>query len=232
MIAIPSGSLSRPKFSLPIFANRENKFVVGLIWTVIAASLYLTTNHVHIFEPRLLPMTWVDREVPFLPNTVWIYISEWAFFYVIFVFIKDSLNISRYLYSFMALQTVSCVIFWLWPTTFPRGEFPLPEDLNALTYFVFSGLRQTDSPANCAPSLHVSSVYLTSFIFFHEQRRKLVPFVLWATAIALSTLTTKQHYLVDIVSGLLMALISYWIFFYLVSYHEPARPFRGFHAKR
>jgi membrane-associated phospholipid phosphatase len=34
-------------------------------------------------------------------------------------------------------------------------------------------------------------------------------FFIWSTLIALSTLTTKQHYVADIVSGLLLAVVFY-----------------------
>jgi len=93
-----------------------------------------------------------------------------------------------------------------------------PEDLDALTYYAFGNLRIADSPANCAPSLHVSGVYMSSFIFLDEQREKFPFFFTWATCIALSTLTTKQHYFIDIATGFLMAVIMYWIFHRLVNY--------------
>jgi membrane-associated phospholipid phosphatase len=204
--------------ALPLFINRENKYPIGLFLFTIATAIYLTTNHFHLFPPQYLPMTWVDLAVPFLPNTVWIYMSEYYYFAVIYVLCKDMVNLNKYFYSFLSLQFISCVIFWAWPTTFPRDLYPLPSDLNAVTSYVFGTLRQTDTPANCCPSLHVSSVYLLSFIFLDEQRKLFPFFFIWGTAIAFSTLTTKQHYLVDVLTGFLMAVIHYWFFHRKVSY--------------
>jgi membrane-associated phospholipid phosphatase len=206
--------------SLPLFINRENKYPAGLFLFAMAAILYLSCNHFHLYAPQFLPRSWVDLSVPFMPNTVWIYTSEYLFFPAVYIVCRDMTNLNKYFYSFLALQLVSCFIFWIWPTTYPRDLFPLPEDLNFATHYLFSSLRQTDTPANCCPSLHVSSVYLSSFIFLDEQKNLLPFFFLWGTAIAFSTLTTKQHYLVDVLSGFGMAVLMYWIFHRRVSYKK------------
>ena len=215
------------KKGLPIFLNKTNKYPYGLLMFGLAALLYLPSNHIHFFEPQLLPMWWVDQVMPFIPETVWIYTSEYIFFPVVYLTCKDLVNLNKYFYSFLVLQAVSVLIFWVWPTTYPRELFPLPEGLDTLTHFVFSSLREADTPANCCPSLHVSSVYLSSFIFLDEQKKKFPFFFLWATAIAFTTLTTKQHYLVDLLTGLVMAVLSYWIFHKYVPYYD-----RGTQAKR
>ncbi len=211
------------RLSLPLILNRENKIFIGVAWFIIAASLYLSSNHVHFFDPHFLPMSWMDSGIPFIPQTVWIYLSEYVFFYSIYLICKDIVNLNRYIYSFMALQLVSVLIFWLWPTTYPRDAYPLVQDsMDRVTYFVFNSLRQTDSPANCAPSLHVSSVYLSSFLFLKEQKEKFKWFFLWGTLIAISTLTTKQHYVIDVVTGFMMAVGVFWLFIKRVDFY-PAR---------
>lgn len=207
-------------WSLPLFITPENKYRMGLLLAVLASTVYLTTNHIHLIEPRLLPMSWLDKMVPFIPETVWIYTSEYVFFVVVYFMCKDMVNLNRYFYAFLALQMSSVLIFTAWPTTYPRDAFPLPEDLDALTYLVFSSLRSADSPANCAPSLHVSSCYLSAFMFLNEQRRKFPFFLLWATAVAVTTMTTKQHYIIDVITGLIMSVIFYWIFGHLFTYHS------------
>ena len=209
--------------ALPIFLTRRNKYRAGLAAAAMATVLYLTANHYHLIAPVLLPMTWIDRSVPFVPGTVWIYTSEYIFFAMVYVLTRDMANTNKYLYSFLALQITSVAIFWFWPTTYPRGDYPLPDDLGALTYYLFSSLRETDTPTNCAPSLHVSSCYLSSFIFLDEQRGKFPFFFLWASSVAVSTLTTKQHYLIDVVLGFMMAVIFYWIFHRLIPYRTGAQ---------
>lgn len=215
-------AVSTSTWSLPMFITRDNKNRAGIVLAIIATVLYMTSNHIHIFTPQLLPMSWFDNAVPFIPETVWIYTSEYYLFLTVYLLCKDMENLNRYAYAFLAQQTISVIIFWLWPTTYPRDLFPLPQDLDGLTYYVFSSLRMADNPASCAPSLHVSSVYLSSYMFLKEQRGKFPFFFFWATAIAITTLTTKQHYLIDVVTGFLMSVTIYWIFGTLFSYHPIA----------
>lgn len=210
--------MSKFSFALPLFVTRENKYTVGALMFAFATAIYLTTNHFPLFQPQLLPMTWVDQAIPFMPNTLWVYVSEYIFFAVVFILIRDMTTLNKFVYSFTALQLVSVLIFWVWPTTFPRGSFPLAGDLNAATQAVFTWLRQMDTPNNCAPSLHVSSVYLCSFLFLDEQRKKFAWIFVWATLIAISTLTTKQHYLVDVVTGFFLGAISWSVFHRWMAY--------------
>ena len=204
--------------TLPIFLTPKTKWPVGALAGGIATAMYLLSNHIHLFEPRQLPMTWIDEAIPFLPHTLWIYTSEYYLFISVYILAKDMASVNKYLYSFMALQTVSVLIFIFWPTTFPRDAFPLPETLDDLTYHAFAFLRTADSPASCAPSLHVSSCYLSSFIFLTEQKKKFPFFFCWATAVAITTLTTKQHYLIDVIWGFGMAILFYWIFHRWIPY--------------
>jgi membrane-associated phospholipid phosphatase len=206
------------QIQLPRLCTIQNRLAAGVGIFGFAVLLYLLANHIHYFPPQTLPLTWIDQSVPFLPNTFWIYTSEYIYFFIIYYRLKNELNLNRYLYSIGALQVTSCLIFCIWPTTYPRDLFPLPTDLNQITYSLFNFLRVLDTPANCCPSLHVSSVYLACFVFRHEQSKSFYAFFTWATLIAISTLTTKQHYLADVISGLAMALAHYWFFYQKVSY--------------
>lgn len=218
------------ELKLPLFLKKSHKSKLLSAAIVGSAGLmfYLVPNHIHLFEPQLLRMTWIDQNVPFLPHTLWVYLSEVPLYFCVFFLMKDPANANKYLYSWLSLMFFSSIIFWFWPTTYPRELYPLPANLDSLTSFAFGLHRAADSPANCAPSLHVSSCYLSAFVFLDEQREKFIVFFLWATAIALSTLTTKQHYILDVVTGFLMAVIFYWFFHKRIRY----KIFSGTQPKR
>ncbi len=212
-------ALSRPGFTLPLTLNPGNKYRVALLFAAIGALCYLLPNHFPLREPRLLPMGLVDEAVPFVPWTFWIYLSEYALFISTYVVCRDLANANKYLYSFMAMQLFACLLFVFFPTTYPRADWPLtPEMTGPLTYAAFTLFRKLDTANNCCPSLHVSSVYLAAYVYLDEQRQKLPFYFIWASAVAVSTLTTKQHYFVDIVAGLGLATTSWFVFHRLVRY--------------
>ncbi len=203
------------RWTLPLFVTRENRFVAGVVVFAIAAFLYITSNWIHFYPPLVLPMTPLDSAVPFVPETIWLYVGEYFLFLTVFIIARNMENLNRYLYSILAVHIITAVIFWMWPTTYPRELFPLPSNLDPFTFSVFDGIRKTDTPASCCPSLHVTCVYLSSFLFLDEKKgKKRITFwiyFVWATVISASTLTTKQHYFVDIVMGLGLALGIYYL---------------------
>ena len=77
---------------------------------------------------------------------------------------------------------------------------------------MFEGLWFMDEPYNAWPSLHVSSAGL--FTFFAIRWWKGKPMRQWAVGIwwilmSLSILTTKQHFILDMVTGALI-LVPLW----------------------
>jgi membrane-associated phospholipid phosphatase len=209
---------SRTSFILPIFLNRKNKALCCVLACILGATLYLLSNHILLFPARTLPMNWFDQNIPFIPETVWIYNSDMFLFICAYIVSKDMANLTKYLYSFLCILIFSVGIFVIWPTVYPRGLYPLSPTLDPWTAHMFTQLREVDSPANCFPSLHVSVSYISAFIFIDEQREKFPYFLLWATLVALSTLTTKQHYLADVLSGTALAMAAYFIFHRVLKY--------------
>jgi len=200
------------KTVLPDLVHKENRLKVGILLFVAGAALYLAPNHFHLFSPHFLPLSPVDRAVPFIPQTIWLYVSEYFYLIVIYLSYRDMANLNRFIYAFVALQAVCVLVFWLWPTVIARDSFPAPPTLDSLTSIVLTALRRADTPANCFPSFHVASVYLSCFLLSGEGRWKFRFFLLWATAIAVSTLTTKQHYFADVLSGFILAVALYYAF--------------------
>lgn len=177
---------------------------------------YYLTNHYPIYPPVELPKTWIDLNAPFWPWSVLVYTSEYFYFAFVFFQLRNHDNINKYLYSFFTLQIFSCAIFLFYPTIYPRDALPISSIEPGWLRAIWTWLHQQDAPTNCLPSLHVSSVYLSSFVFLTDGKNGRPGwfrfYAIWGTLIALSTLTTKQHYLADIVSGLGLAIFFYWWF--------------------
>jgi membrane-associated phospholipid phosphatase len=212
----------RHKFGLklPLFMTSKLKYPVGGAMFSLAFFLYYVTNHYPYFPPHELPLLAIDRAVPFVPSTVLIYVSEYFFFTTVYIVVRDMENLNKYLYSFFFIQAFSCLIFFLWPTIYPRDLFPIPPETNHFIATIFNTLRVGDAATNCFPSLHVSSVFLSVYIFRDEQREKFPYFLAWGILIALSTLPTKQHYFADVTAGWALSVIVYFVFHRWMPYQK------------
>ena len=73
------------RMGLPILVHKDHRLLAGVLLFAAAAILYLTSNHFHIFRPRLLPLSRIDVAVPFVPQTVWLYVSEYLYAAVIYL---------------------------------------------------------------------------------------------------------------------------------------------------
>ncbi len=99
--------------------------------------------------------------------------------------------------------------FLLWPTEYPRELYPLPGTTSALGAALVHFVRSTDAPVNCLPSLHVCTVTLC--VLALRGSRWFRPAAVAALPLAASTLTFKQHYVVDAVTGAALGCVAWWL---------------------
>ena len=171
------------------------------------------------FEPTTLPLTALDEALPFMPWTVWIYGTVTWVSLLAWLTIPDRSAGAR-LFTTMALASVTCcAVFLLFPTTFPRELFPVPAGDSA-TFEELRRLRLADSPTNCLPSLHVAlawGIVLTWVASSRAADRDSAPWrlarlvmILWAIGISLTTVTTKQHFVLDVPTGAAVGVVCWW----------------------
>lgn len=176
---------------------------------------YQLLNRFHLFEPKELLFDKVDMLMPFWPWTVWVYIWEYLYFLYAWFGLKNNENRTRYFYAYMAILFFSFTVFLLYPVTFPRHDYPVPG--NSFSDWGLTFLRTyMDAPANCLPSLHVSSCFISSLCFWSESRKRAILLSLGSVAVSISTMTTKQHYFIDVWTAILLTAAAYWFFFYRV----------------
>ncbi|HZX41480.1 MAG TPA: phosphatase PAP2 family protein [Myxococcaceae bacterium] len=197
------------------------KVAVAAAAMCINAVLYLVPNHLQLVEPRQLWWTRVDAWVPFLPATVWIYFSDYFLVSSAFLVSETWDEVKRFVRAYFVLLALGAVIHFAWPTVFPREAFPVTG--SGLSARALASLRGVDAPTSCLPSMHVAGSYLAAFSLWHRRRSLFAGYVAWATTVALSTLTTKQHYLVDVLTGLGLAVALAAVFFWIPEYRGGRR---------
>ena len=152
----------------------------------------------------------IDDKIPFVEWSVLVYV---LWFPLIALFPKALFYVNEEAYVFyitaMFMEVVLSVIcYMIYPTTFKR---PKPSDKlsGKLMAIVFKGSYRG---VNCAPSLHCSSCYLiifTALMAMHNVTG--IISIIVAVAIVISTMTTKQHTVIDVLSAIPMFAVCAFI---------------------
>ncbi len=181
------------------------KLTLLFVYLAAYALFYILPNFHPLSAPTYLPLLNIDRAVPFLPWTFVIYLSDYLIFTASVLIINEMDRWNAYVR--MAFGTLlTCGLFFLFfPTTYPRPAYPVLE--SGLVSFCMNLIGAADTPNNCFPSMHVALTSVVTWNLRHKSRPVFLCFVVWTVAIILSTLTTKQHYFMDIVGGLAVVAV-------------------------
>jgi membrane-associated phospholipid phosphatase len=192
------------KLQIVEFLQRLGK-VVGLTTALYVP--YLLSNQFPVFTPRELPLSVVDRALPFWTWSVVPYFILIGGMYLT-AFVHDRRQFSVALRATVLAVALNNLVFLLWPTTYPR---PLAEAGTDFYHAWYQFLIAVDTPANCFPSAHITAPAIGCWALGQQFPRW--RWVIWLVFIpfALSILTTKQHYVVDLFGGLLTAAIGVFV---------------------
>lgn len=174
---------------------------------------YFLPQWVRWREPGRLPMTVIDRLVPFDPGWVYVYVSMYVMLTIPPLLTARGGALWRYTIGATIMFLGAAVVFLLWPVAYPRP--PLPADGPAL----YRAIVSVDRPINSIPSLHAGIVGYTLFFAGRAladlprsaRRAMLVVGTLWSALILYGTLATKQHYFLDLPPGILLAWVAHGI---------------------
>ena len=180
------------------------QFIVVLIWTSVLYIGYQLTNRFQLFTPVLLPMFGFERTIPFWTWTVLPYFLLIGGMYLP-TFLSKPEDFVTALYAITIAACVNYGIFLFYPTTFPRP--PAPEGM-AVFDVLYRWLISIDTPANCFPSGHISVPAIGVWYLMREHKSWAWLYAIVFCLLALTVLTTKQHYVIDIVGGLFTAFIG------------------------
>jgi membrane-associated phospholipid phosphatase len=171
----------------------------------------------YIFIPQLLDgrtlhrlALAVDGAIPLVPGWAVVYGSLYLFLIVLPIFlVRDQVELRNTARAYLTVWLLAYVVFLAYPTVAAR-----PAEVSG-SGFPVAGLRflySADTRFNCFPSLHVAHSFVSAFACRRVHRR--VGNVCFGAAalVALSTLFTKQHYVVDVVAGVSLAAVAAAVF--------------------
>jgi membrane-associated phospholipid phosphatase len=175
---------------------------LGPFYIFIAATLQGRTLHV--------PALALDRALPLHPAWAIVYGSLYGFLIVVPVLVvRQEEQIRRTVRAYLMVWIVAFACFLLYPTAASR-----PAEVVGEGFFAW-GLRalySADPPYNCFPSLHVAHSLISALTCYRVHRGVGAISLGFVGLIGLSTLYTKQHYVLDVIAGMALAGVASLVF--------------------
>ena len=152
-----------------------------------------------------------DSMIPFIPAMIVPYSWSLVLFVVSFFLVRTSIQLSLLSYRLILATVFACLIFYFYPARFSFSR-SIPDDWTQLGY---QFLQLVDKPFNQLPSLHVSYAMLLGVslwdVVASKKRWGSAAYRLLLTGIctliALSTVLTYQHHLLDMFGGVVLAVL-------------------------
>jgi membrane-associated phospholipid phosphatase len=174
--------------------------------TLFFAAYFWLLRH-PLRPPVLMPLTAIDRGVPFQPAALPLYLSLWLYVSLAPGLAATAAQFKAWCVAAVSLAATGLGLFYLFPTAVP----PATETWAADSAFAF--LKQADASGNACPSLHVAFAVFTAGVFARHLRELRAGAAarglnwVWCAGIAYSTLATRQHVWLDVVAGAALGAI-------------------------
>ncbi len=204
----------------PTIVKELKRFALFLLVIVTWSAIYFSINALTALRDPAVFSGVLESHIPYISWFVLFYFSTYLMGIMPYFLVRDLDKFKRVVFGALIIIFISGVIFLIYPVTHPRDFVVGNGFLSSWMHL----LHQVDQPYNCFPSMHISMAGLAAL--FCAQGGSFVRkafFAVWMLFIVLSTLFIKQHYLADVISGAVLAVVVY----YLINLKHGHRVHRG-----
>ena len=154
----------------------------------------------------------IDTKIPFVPAFFIPYCIWYLMIFIIpyYLYCKDKDKFIKYTMAYILCSMIGNIVFISYPSTVARPIITGTDIFSLIAKFIY----WIDTPTNCFPSLHCAISMLFILYICESKNTNIITKIsvcIISILIMLSTLFTKQHVVVDFISGDILALIVYLI---------------------
>lgn len=148
-----------------------------------------------------------ENSIPFMPFFITGYTSVYLALILVYAVIDDFDVFKLAMKFFFALSTIHFIFFLAIPVRMMRPEIAATDGIfTRLTYYYYL----IDNPVNCFPSLHVAYPMTGALVLWNYKRGWSYLLLAFTVFIAFSVVLVKQHYIMDVIGGIVTPLIILW----------------------
>ena len=199
---------SRDELYERVAANWWLKFFGITAFIAVFFSAYFMLLRFPFFGVTVMPLTAVDRFIPFQPWALGFYFSLWFYVSLPPTLLRTRPELYAYGGIAAAMAVVALSIFLFWPTAIPAAT-----GIDWASHPGFAVLKRLDKSQNACPSLHVAFAVFSGLWLDRLLRtipsgaRVRLASAAWCVGIVYSTIATRQHVAVDVAAGAALGLL-------------------------
>jgi len=188
------------------------KFYLITIQSLLYVFLYYVTNYaayLRSIDRRWIAIPAVDYQIPFLDFFVWPYISAYVLNTVgVFLITKNTEyeEFKKITAAYFTNLIVLVVFYFVIPMRAVRADI---DPNGSYSLWAMNILHGAMFPYNTFPSAHVSYSFLTGLIAYSGKYKYRTFIIIDSLLIVLSTLFIKEHVLIDVVTGIILATVCH-----------------------
>lgn len=192
---------------------KEHPYSLWLLYYIPYLICFVLLEHYAV--PVFIIHTPIDDQIPFneyfiLPYLLWF---PFMFGSLLYFLIKDKRSFQDLCFFMFSGMTVSLLTYLVLPNGLDlRVDF----SVDNICAWMVSLIQNVDDSANVCPSIHVASTFSIMLVilryskFRHPSWTKLGTSLI-AISIILSTMFLKQHSIIDVIAGLALSGILYFV---------------------
>lgn len=183
-------------------------------YVLLATTLFLFALYFPLDVPRgylynfKTPM---DDAIPLMTFFVFFYFSYFVFLALTLIYFMKYVS-SKMIKNTLLAIILACLVAYIFYIFFQnevkRPGLPVVENLFDRAYL---WMNSNVPPYNGFPSLHVAISTICLMAYYKIKSKLKNWMALWVILIILSTLYTKQHYFLDVLSGLVLGAAAFYI---------------------
>ncbi len=186
-----------------------------ILLTIVFCTPYFYIGWHPIRPPATLPLTFLDRVIPFDPQWSYMYESLYLLIPLAPFLAATRRQLNGYISAFLLLTLLGLSICLFFPVRSPRAES------GPSANFLYTIIATYDPPTNAFPSMHMALATQSLLFGAHLLRQTKAPRrllwlslgTLWLALIAYATLAIRQHYAFDLPAGIALAFLCHFIVF-------------------
>jgi fatty acid desaturase/membrane-associated phospholipid phosphatase len=201
-------TLTGQNISQPVLERQQlvTNLVLSCVFAALFAVFYASASS--IFHNSIVHYdltTSIDAHIPFLPIFAVLYVTIGPFLAITPFAMKTPAHLLPFGIALVFELMVAWLIFYVFPVAAPE----LIYDRTGFVGWFMVLADKMNLEGNLFPSLHVALALSAAWVYFEFLLRKFAIFTgVWASLIVASTVFTRQHYFLDVVGGMVLAMTA------------------------